>query len=297
MRSDSFSQGLIVKHSALGKGTLTRIDEEGRIWVRFENAVRVSNPNYSNELPFFERDFEKVFILDKKSKLNIQQQKKLNPVEKICKERKISHLFHFTRLSNLVNIFKFGICPRVRLKKLKVEVPFNDPTRLDGCENASSFSISFPNYKLFYKFRTNYEEPWVLLILPSYILWTKHCAFCETNAASLDSYTICNDRMNSDALSAMFSHSYHGKEGRIIRRDQLNIPDHYTTDPQAEVMIFDTVPVKEIKYVCFEKQDILDGWLEQSKILLNRKDQTIKHIDFRVCEEYFRPRSDYSHWS
>ncbi len=75
-------------------------------------------------------------------------------MEKFIVKRKIKYLVHFTKLTNLSNILDKGLIPRETLNGLNVpEVTYSDNLRLDEHEYANCCSISFPNYKMFYKLR------------------------------------------------------------------------------------------------------------------------------------------------
>ncbi|ABQ25481.1 hypothetical protein Gura_1280 [Geotalea uraniireducens Rf4] len=88
--------------------------------------------------------------------------------------RGIAHLIHFTRFENLNSILQHGIRPRQVLDAGGEEYIFNDELRLDGCLDAVSLSISFPNYKMFYPYRCqDYSINWAVLRLKSSILWDR----------------------------------------------------------------------------------------------------------------------------
>ena len=75
----------------------------------------------------------------------------------------------------------------------------------------------------------------------------------------------------------------------VVRRAQLNIPSYYTTDPQAEVVIFDVIRISMLQ-----------------KIYVNDK-PTKRKIEgiassigigtpCSVEPYFFGPRQDYEHW-
>jgi hypothetical protein len=95
------------------------------------------------------------------------------------KERGIQHLTHFTKLQNLDSILKGGIIPRQELERRSLEFAFSDQSRVDGETDASCFSITFPNYKMFYNLRMrDLKQKWVVVGCSPRILWEKDCAFC-----------------------------------------------------------------------------------------------------------------------
>jgi hypothetical protein len=105
-------------------------------------------------------------------------------IEQRVRSRNIRHLTHFTRAENLPGILRYGILPRSEFEHLGSCPIVNDGSRLDYCLNATSVSIGFPNYKMFYRLRKeNPETTWVVLVLDPSVLWRIDCAYCVENAA------------------------------------------------------------------------------------------------------------------
>lgn len=200
-------------------------------------------------------------------------------MQKILLERNIKYLMHFTREENLDSILQYGLLPRNQLEPKECIV--NDMYRYDGCEDAVCTSIEFPNYKMFYSLRT--ENPltnWVVLAIDSNVLLDFPCAFCETNAGSSDIYQVpIEKRMGRRAFLEMFKDISYGR-----KREDLKIPDYYPTNPQAEVLVFGTIPVAYIKNVFFDNSESLGNHYFPS------------HINGVVNGSYFFPRHDYRKW-
>jgi hypothetical protein len=75
--------------------------------------------------------------------------------------------------------------------------------------------------------------------------------------------------------------------GGIIRKD-LNIPDCYTTDPQAEVLVFERIPTYYFKKIFFFNEEVKAN---QIKRVPNINEQI-----FFVDKRPFSARSDYLFW-
>lgn len=107
-------------------------------------------------------------------------------IQKICQMYGIEALVHFTHIANLSSILQYGLLGRAQLESISwVEPPkYNDIYRLDGQREAICLSISFPNYKMFYKYGFNNRSDWVVLLLKPSILWELDCKFYQENAAS-----------------------------------------------------------------------------------------------------------------
>lgn len=200
---------------------------------------------------------------------------------KIVKEKGIEHLVHFTNFVNLKSILENGLVSVDYQKKHNISAHINDPQRLDGHTDAVSLSISFPNYKMFYKVRKDNEgEKWAVLLLEPSIIWEKECAFNKHNAASNESRKLdLEDRKSIEAFLAMFSDDE--------LRSKLGLPDNYTTDPQAEILVFDKIEPEYIKAIVVE----------------NEIDKKILQLSYRIPDnlivvnrEFFYPRFDWEFW-
>ena len=160
---------------------------------------------------------------------------------------------------------------------------FNDQERFDGHIEAVCLSISFPNYQMFYKLNKDKLDDWGVLLLNSSILWELDCAFCQTNAASsIISRIPLEQRKTFEALVQMFN------DGENISRDELAKPANFTTNPQAEVLVFDTIPIKYIRCVNFRSISAMKAWQN-----LNSYPENISLV---ASDTYFKPRRDWPKW-
>ena len=71
-------------------------------------------------------------------------------IQQITQARKIPHLVHFTRLENLDSILNHGLLTRAECAARQIASVNTDTQRLDYQE-AVCVSVSFPNYKMFYR--------------------------------------------------------------------------------------------------------------------------------------------------
>ncbi|MBI3728693.1 MAG: DUF4433 domain-containing protein [Burkholderiales bacterium] len=200
-------------------------------------------------------------------------------IREYAEERGISYLTHFTRLENLKSILEHGLILRNQLGSHSGNV-FNDRFRLDGT-NAVCTSISFPNYKMFYRLRMEHTNVhWVVVAIHVSALWELPCAFCSANAASSSVTSISLDQRSSlNALKNMFS------DFEQKKRSELNIPNNYPTNPQAEVLMLNGVPKKYILGVAVDSSKV-------EEVLKKR----FVGLQVLNTKRYFKPREDYSHW-
>ena len=140
--------------------------------------------------------------------------------------------------------------------------------------------------KLFYSLRKSQTDTeWAVLELDARILLDLKCAFCWTNAGSEESYSIpIKDRMTVSAFEELFEN----KEG-YPSRELLNIPDYYPTNPQAEVLVFSSIPVKYVKAVYLSSSSTFATLNKYSCFKPN-------HIKLSQNDSYFRYRIDWEYW-
>lgn len=152
--------------------------------------------------------------------------------------RNIEFLCHFTRIENVSDIARDGLISRDELNKIGRDGIFNDGDRHDRQEGAICCSVSYPNYKVFFPFRCKIScAGWVVVILKPDVLWEKECAFSVENAASSNvSDMPIKNRIGVDAFKAMFDEWPGGAS-----RKALGVSDEYTTNPQAEVLVGETI--------------------------------------------------------
>lgn len=203
-------------------------------------------------------------------------------LQRAIRSRGIKYLVHFTRLENLERILAEGLKSKDILDEENQTYLWNDELRLDGHTNAICCSISHPNYKMFYSLRREYPRTdWVVLAIRPSVLWEKEVAFCFTNAAN--SLITHLPFPNLQGLTA-FNKLFEDVEGKPTRQE-LDLLDHHTTDPQAEILVFDTIEPDYILGVAFNDPRQRDRY----KSIYPTKQ--IKYIP-----NFFSPRHDYKYW-
>ena len=203
-------------------------------------------------------------------------------MKSILEQKNINTLCHFTRAENLQSIFEYGIMSRTTLAAEGIQYYYNDMGRYDRCYNAVCTSIEFPNYKMFYSLRmSSADVDWVVLKLDSRVLCDFECAYCWTNAADRSiAYRPIEERMGMSAFLELFE----DRKGYPMR-SELGIPESYPTNPQAEVLIFNTIPPSYIIAACFENRtDTNNYWNDIAPDMI------------RIDERLFRPRRDWNEW-
>ena len=135
---------------------------------------------------------------------------------------------------------------------------------------------------MFYAFRQkDVTKEWVIIACHASILWEKDCAFCATNAAqSSMTATTIQSRKGKAAFLELFKDA-----ANKPTRSSIGLKDFLTTDPQAEVLVFDTVEPRYILGVCC-----------QNRITLDKLKSQHSEITFKLLPSLYSYRHDYEHW-
>lgn len=208
----------------------------------------------------------------------------MNELQWFAYNNHIEEFIHFTNERNLFSILNRGVLSRKVLQENNIPFEYNDEKRLDGMIDAVSLSITFPNYRMFYKYRYLKEKNnWVVITFNSHKILEYNCSFYKTNAACFSSYQYeKEERQNVDYFEEMFS-----DWDPNHRRCELDLCSNETTNPQAEVMVFDAIPISCINRIVFQNEDQLKMYIP----LLT------KFGIEGVCGKYFfSPRRDYKFW-
>lgn len=200
-------------------------------------------------------------------------------MQEFIKERGITKLYHFTNVDNLHSILNNGLLARDTLDNRYLDYKYNDVHRLENRLDAICTSISFPNYKMFYRYRQNTSNTYCVIELDPRLLYEKECMFCMSNAASTQERQRCvSEKLGVNGLRKLFYDDN-------LRR-QLKIAPYLTTNPQAEVLVTGYIEEKYIKSINFNTP-------ETSFDFKRYKDRS---IGFYHSPELFKYRSDYEYW-
>lgn len=210
-------------------------------------------------------------------------------IKNFVEKRGISSLVHFTSVDNVPGILAYGLLGRQTIASRGLNSVFNDQYRYDGVADAVCASVSFPNYKMFYSLQSNNrEKDWAVLRLNPSILWEIPCAFSITNAASSKVTKISlEERKGFKSFAAMFEDIPPN-----IKRKDLDIPDDFCTDPQAEVLVLEPVTpnyILDINVTAKAKIHDMEAMIK----LFKPYSESFK---FQHDESLFTYRKDYVHW-
>lgn len=211
------------------------------------------------------------------------------------KERGVEYFVHFTPEENIPSILQHGIIPREDLSAHRIDAVCPDLSRSDNHLDYSSFSVSFPNYRVMYSKR--HDMKFVILCIDPRIILDfpiSDISYLPTNAANQSLPKEIEEYIGFSSAEGIFSETaYNYKAETQCQRSELNIPDEYTTDPQAEVFVHATVEPKYIReIICKDNSQglqILDVLCEHG-LEEYWREKTFYY------EAYFDKRSDYKFW-
>ena len=212
-------------------------------------------------------------------------------------KRNITCLVHFTPTINLLSILEKGfIYSRKRLEELSISVPelkdyveFTDKIRFDD-KNYINTSIEFPNSELFKRFRRKDSDlpfiDWCVIKISKHYIYDSETLFSVTNAANSYNRNSIGIEGSYEKFLQMYSPSLeicsHWGQKHISRE---NLKNSFTTDVQAEVLIKNDIPIRDIIEVCFNSQESL----EKTKVALSYFCKSLPNM--KVREELFLDRS------
>lgn len=158
-------------------------------------------------------------------------------------DRNIKSVYHFTSIENAISILNRGIHCKTLLEKNKNIYLKNDELRLDGLPQYISLSISYPNYKMLYKYNSKPDVRMFIIELSPSILFRPENRFYETNAAN----GVFKDNYRSNSIEdfqRMFTYNRNN-----------DIASQYTADSQAEIMVPLKIPSQYFTNFHFKCQD------------------------------------------
>lgn len=190
-------------------------------------------------------------------------------------ERKIERFVHFTNVKNLDSILREGLLPVRQLRERGIEYTENDKDRLDNRLDASSLSVSAPNYKMFWHYRCMYpNDEWVVISYHAKLVADLNCAYFAKNAASdSSSDLVWKVSTRVKAFESMF------------KKERDGLYSYETTDPQAEVMVREIIPSEYIDEIFFKNGSLLAKYKKK-----------YPEIKMSCKEVYFKPRRDFERW-
>lgn len=198
-------------------------------------------------------------------------------IKEVLEDRRITSLYHFTRVENLESILNYGLLARTSLDNNNIYYKSNDSKRYDNHLNAVCVSISFPNYRMFYSYSKYRRDDWCVMEIDPRILYEKECLFCiENGASSNERRKDDNNKKGVNALEKLFYDDHY--------RKSVNLESEMPTNPQSEVLVLNKIETENIKSINFYTDDP------------NFNIYEYPDYDFFEDKELFKYRNDYENW-
>lgn len=197
---------------------------------------------------------------------------KLIDCNKELEIRNIEYLCHFTCMESVNGILKHGIQPKEWLRENEIDINClrEGSIHYEGNDNAVSYSIEFPNYKMLWKLMNDHKDvEFVIIVVEMRNIKTLNFNAYSKNASFGYGSSKCKN----------FKDLFHD-----INRDP-DLQEYYPTNPQAEIQVFGGI--KEIYRIYTMNED--------AKSRLVTFHPHCKEL-FEVNDPLFRPREDYSRW-
>jgi len=185
--------------------------------------------------------------------------------------RGIHWLTHFTLMENVGSILERGVVPRASLSESNVQhACINDQQRRDGYLDGTCLSIEWPNTRLLNSWEKEKGGWWAILLIDPTIIASMPCKLFRGNAAS-SIHTEINKNLCPTVADFEELFSDHSYEALKNMQKALGIDQNLsgiskaergwgsadTSDPQAEVIVFDVIPPGRIKAIVVRNQPAL----------------------------------------
>ncbi|WP_164519193.1 DarT ssDNA thymidine ADP-ribosyltransferase family protein [Pseudoalteromonas rubra] len=162
-------------------------------------------------------------------------------IRRFAEEKEIPYLIHFTRVSNLESIVRYGLVSRDKIDQGLYQGMVNDNERLDYRRDTVSVSIAHPNDKMFYKYR-NIDSEWCVLGIDVKVLWEQDCLFFKHNAADASVSHLPEQALRGvGAFQSMYD-----EFPWLSSRMEQGLLGCDPTDVQAEVLVKNYIPTNSI---------------------------------------------------
>ncbi|MHA2879109.1 DarT ssDNA thymidine ADP-ribosyltransferase family protein [Vibrio campbellii] len=178
-------------------------------------------------------------------------------VQEVIERRCLTSLYHFTTIENYMSILERGfIYSRYKVEELSLLndgfytadfVDSMDQQRLDGLRDYINLSLSRPNWYLLEKYKKRAELShfdWCILEIDLAPMLNEKTLYSVCNAASSTArkYGV---KTGAAGLEDLFRSEVCTPRNTYTRR---GIPVHFTTDIQAEVLVFEQISIEHIRH-------------------------------------------------
>ncbi len=154
---------------------------------------------------------------------------------KVLYDNKIKAIYHFTNISNLESIMKYGICNRKYMNENKINYEYTDANRFDKQIDCISLSINQTNKSMLMSKTNKFYNDWIIIELDAEQIinnFYNEICYCKNNAASSEMINLLkNNKEYLKSVSAfknMFENNKNYSQGELLLEG--NIPFEFVTN-------------------------------------------------------------------
>ena len=154
---------------------------------------------------------------------------------KVLYDNKIKAIYHFTNISNLESIMKYGICNRKYMNENKINYEYTDANRFDKQIDCISLSINQANKSMLMSKTNKFYNDWIIIELDAEQIinnFYNEICYCKNNAASSEMINLLkNNKEYLKSVSAfknMFENNKNYSQGELLLEG--NIPFEFVTN-------------------------------------------------------------------
>lgn len=154
---------------------------------------------------------------------------------KVLYDNKIKAIYHFTNISNLESIIKYGICNRKYMNENKINYEYTDANRFDKQIDCISLSINQTNKSMLMSKTNKFYNDWIIIELDAEQIinnFYNEICYCKNNAASSEMINLLkNNKKYLKSVSAfknMFENNKNYSQGELLLEG--NIPFEFVTN-------------------------------------------------------------------
>lgn len=220
----------------------------------------------------------------------------INEITNYLDSRNVTSFFHFSPICNLDSILQNGICSRDYCDSCGIKYQHTDVTRYDNLNEFISLSISFPNYKMRYMKEQELNQRFVIIEIDPAIIkkfGISERLFCDMNAS------ISKNKRNDKTIGPNLKHLKSMFYSENIIRKIRELPSHYTTDPQAEVLVKGPIPIEYFKKIHFDNNKDFTHYFEKyhSPLFVEDRSYFTYRKDFAYHQTYAKiMKEDNNKW-
>jgi hypothetical protein len=174
-------------------------------------------------------------------------------IQHVLAAKQVTSLVHFTPMQNLDSIVNNDLLSRDQCKRVGVQPTTTDNFRYDGLLDYISVSISFPNDRMFYLKQQRLNYSWAILLLSPAVITSQQSLFFSTNAASAKKTNQLDGLDSAAAFLTLFGSADTATPSHGLGRS-------FPADPQAEIMVKQTIAKKYIQSIVFRSTADHQNW-------------------------------------